>query len=171
MSASDGPRFGHSNVSVERTVRFRYVTFYVTVVTIVGSLGGFAVLHATRGYPVVPMGGELLAVPIVFALALALSWVAARGVIMLLVPRAIAIEDQKILGDFRRKGWKGPPTREIRFENIKSFGRETTLRIGLVRARPDRTLRDPLDSSTCFYLSDSNLAAVRTAFEARRGGH
>lgn len=169
MSTSSEPRFDYPNNSIERTVRARWMEVMVSVETITGFLGGIAILHLTKGYPLVPTAPDLFVLlPALLVATLGISWIGTRGTIMLLVPRAIAIENDRIVGDFRRKGWKGHPVRQIMFENVSGFGKERLIRIGVVRARPDRTLRDLTQSTTCMYLSESNLARVRSAYEENR---
>jgi hypothetical protein len=91
---------------------------------------------------------------------------AGRAAIFLMVPAAISMGDESIVGDFRRPGWTGPQVREIRYADVREVGRTRVFRIPVVQGHPDYKRRKAILDSSLFYLSETNLEKVRAAVQS-----
>ena len=161
-------RFDQPNIEAERMVLVRFLSLCVIVVVPVGWLGAVAVLSLRKGAPL-SLNPDMLALGTlaIAILALALGYIAARAIVLISVPKAVALEDDGIVGDFRRSGWRGAPIQEIRFDDIRSIRKTYLLRIPIVRGRPDFQRIKPIRDSAIFYLSAANMERVRAALETR----
>jgi hypothetical protein len=131
-------------------------------------VAGNAVLAATRGYPFVPDERVfLIEVAFLVAYSVAMLWMISWAVIRMLVPLSISFRQDRVLADFRRKGWRGPPFREMKFENMVAIRRELLTRVATVRARWDPSV-PALVSSTCFYLTETNADRIRQSLASYR---
>jgi hypothetical protein len=160
-------RFDLPNLEAERVVRIRFWTFYVVLFSTSGVLGGDAYVSWIKDRPL-DLKPELLVVGtiVVACFSVWLGYISARAIIWVSVPRAITIDGERILGDFRRLDWKGFSESQIRLEDIRALRKTYLLRIPMVRGRGgnysrSRTVRD----SAVLYLSASNFEHVRSALE------
>lgn len=161
--------FDRQNTEPERKIRTRFVILYVAILVPLGWLGGVGVLSLRRGFhlSLSPLDFGVLTLALV-TLGLFLGFLSARAIVFTSVPTAVFIDHDRIVGDFRRKGWKGTYRKEIRFEDIRAIRRAYLLRIPIVRGHPDLRRDKEIRDSAIFYLSDANLDAVRQALAALR---
>jgi hypothetical protein len=161
------PRFDLPNLEAERVVRIRFWIFYLVLLPPTGVLGGDAYVSWIKNRPL-DLKPEFLIVTTVLAVCFSVwaGYMSARAIIWVSVPRAITIDGERILGDFRRPGWKGSSEKQIRLEDVRALRKTYLLRIPVVWGRGgvysgSNTVRD----SALFYLSASNFEHVRSALE------
>lgn len=152
------------NQQAESLVRSRFLVLYVVVILPLGLLGSDAISSWESGRPL-DLGFGFLAVEtsILLVLALGLGSLSARAIVLGATPAAVAIDEARIVGDFRRRGWKGDSEREIRYEDVREIRRTYLLRIPMIRGHPDYTRSKPIRDAALFYLSETNLERVRRA--------
>ena len=164
-----GLSFNLPNAGAEVSVRIRFLFFSLGISLATGLLGGIVLVSLGHGQPP-NLGLELFAVDFVvlFALAFGLSYLSARAVVQDLTPVAIAIEADRVVGNFRRPRYGGPTEREIRLEDVRAIRKTYVLRIPMVRGHRDFRRNKPIQDAAAFYLTESNLELVRRAVEAAR---
>jgi hypothetical protein len=166
----NGRQFEWSNSEAERTVLVRFLLLMLLAIP-VGLLGGDAIYSIGKGNPL-DFGLKFILIGSVVStvMVVALGYMSARAVVFLSVPTAITIDRESIVGDFRRKGWKGYSVSEIRIQDIRAVRKTTLLRIPIVRGRPDRQKVKPMRDSAFFYLTESNLQRVKAALDSSASG-
>ena len=92
-----------------------------------------------------------------------------RNMVNLFVPVSISVDRGAVIGDFRGRHWPGPPSRAIRFQDLRHVGRTTVLRIPVIESVPGREAGVPWPTSQRFYLTELNLLRVQEAVRAWRG--
>jgi hypothetical protein len=140
------------------------MVFYLVVLPPTALFLGNAIVESRqRGSPLPSPEVLLVGYPILLVVAFLFGLLNSGSTVLLLIPKSIRIGNDRIVGDFRRRGWKGRPDREILFSNIRDFGKDPLTRVDRVRARYAPTPDAPLRNSTCFYLSESNVRRVKEA--------
>jgi hypothetical protein len=163
-------RFEWSNSEAERTVLLRFTLLNLLVVP-VGLIGGDAIYSLGKGTPLdFGLKVILTGVIVLTVMVVGLGYLSARAVVFLSVPTAITIDRESIVGDFRRKGWKGYSISEIRIQDIRAVRKTPLLRIPIVRGHPDRQKVKPMRDSAFFYLTESNLQRVKAALDSSASG-
>jgi hypothetical protein len=162
------------NSSVEWKLRSRYATVFPLFAPLV--VGGAILIASQRPGPSDLLGfvpwavGSVIAAPFLWVA----GYFAGRAIVFLSVPRAITITDNALLGNFRRVGWTGAPTKVILFDNVREMRTAYLLRIPMIFARASRADATSISSAPFFYLSESNFGLVTSAVERyarQRGAH
>jgi hypothetical protein len=155
------------NTEAERVVRVRFLLPYLLFIPVEIFVAD-AIVSFGHGRPL-DLGDTFLLVAAVVAsiTAVGLGALGARAIVLLLVPRSISIQSDRIVGDFRRAAWKGAPEREIRLADVGIVGKTRFLRIPVVRVRPGLQRNASSLGTDLFYLTPSNLQKVQAAVSER----
>ena len=164
------PWFDAPNAEAERMVLPRSTLSYLIAAPI-GLLLGDALYSFGKGRPLYS-GAEFLLVGVsgLVILTLGLGYLAARTKVRVLVPRSLSIEPYRIASDFGRQGWIGPPTREIRFENVREIRKARLLRVPFVIATSAQRSPGAIPAARLFYLTEANVHVLQSAIAARKSG-
>ena len=164
-------RFNLDNTETERVVRSRITVLAAAFGFVGGVIGYFVAAGLPRAGPLPFWDAVVSIVGITVVAALVGYAPLSRMVVRVFVPRSLSLGDASVIGDFRRKGWSGPPIREMRFDDVRSVARTPELGIAVVRGRFRPGGGGSSSDTSFFYLTDRNAAAVRKAVaeESRSG--
>ena len=153
------------NGEVEKVIRFRTIFSWTAGITVWFYLGGLGYVAITGRQVPHPELAIPLTLTFGIGLGIGFGYLISRMAILLAAPLSVAIDSDRILADFRRRGWPDAPLREILFQDLKVMRRSRVLRIPLVKGTPHYDKVKPVRDTPLMYLTRSNLGRLRARYQ------